>query len=152
MQRESFTTSEAVKLMTSLHMAMADAMTMTWFEKYTYRTARPITVIRGTDPYWNSYLGNPPFPAYPSGHAAVSAAAAEVIADVLGEWEFTDNRFRGNSGAVETLNSAPRTYPGVRAAAEEAGLSRVWGGIHFMTDYEGGRRIGLCTAGVHGER
>jgi uncharacterized protein YjbI with pentapeptide repeats len=137
---------EAVQLMAEMHMAMADAMIMTWFDKYAYRTARPITVIRGTDEYWNSYLGNPPFPAYPSGHAAVSAAAAEVITDHLGEFEFTDNRFRANSGAVETLNSAPRTYPNVRAAAKEAALSRVWGGIHFMTDADGGERVGKCTA------
>lgn len=143
---------DAIRLMTEVHMAMADAMIMVWYEKYTYRTARPITVIRETDEYWNSYLGNPPFPAYPSGHAAVSAAASEVLARGLGEFEFTDDRFRGNSGAVETLNSAPRTYPNVRVAAEEAALSRVWGGIHFLADSEGGRRIGLCTADVHTER
>lgn len=148
----SIAIGEAMRLMTELHMAMADTMIMVWSEKYTYRTARPITAIRETDPYWNSYLGNPPFPAYPSGHAAISTAAAEVLSRWLGEFEFTDNRFRSNSGAVETLNSKPRTYPNLRAAAREAALSRVWGGIHFMADAEGGQRIGLCVAGVHTSR
>ena len=149
-ERDGLTIPEAIDVLVSVHLAMADAVIMTWYEKYNYRTARPITLIRETDPYWNSYLGNPPFPAYPSGHSAISAAAAEVLARNLGEWEFTDNEYHGTVGA-STLNSGPRTFPGVRAAAKEAGLSRLWGGIHFAADIEGGERIGQCSAGLHAD-
>lgn len=141
------TLEQAFTTMSNLGIAMADAMIQVWADKYRYRTARPITVLQSSHPGWNSYLGNPPFPAYPSGHAAVSRAAAEVLTRDVGVRSFDDTRRNEIAGGALMLNVRPRSFESFLAAAEEAGLSRIWGGIHVMEDYYGGAHIGTCVAG-----
>jgi membrane-associated phospholipid phosphatase len=129
-----------------LSLALADTMIQVWKDKYLYATARPITLLQEIEPGWNSYLGNPPFPAYPSGHAAVSAMSAELLTATLGEFPFVDNGAFENPAGMRALNVTPRSFKNFREAGREAGLSRIWGGIHVMDDFEGGRRIGTCAA------
>jgi uncharacterized protein YjbI with pentapeptide repeats/membrane-associated phospholipid phosphatase len=137
---------KAFLTMFDLVTAMGDTFIQVWVDKYTHRTARPITVLDGSVPGWNSYLGNPPFPAYPSGHAAVSRAAAEVLTRHLGPLPFTDQGANESSGGWLVLGITPREFSNFMEAAEEAGLSRIWGGIHVMEDYLDGAAVGACVA------
>ena len=93
------------------------------------------------DPGWRPFLQTPPFPEYLSGHSVISTAASEVLTHFFGDnLRFTD--------VVEMpYGLAPRTFQSFRQAAEEAAISRFYGGIHFMDSIiEGqdqGRKIGL---------
>lgn len=95
--------------------------------KYTYNTLRPVSYVRRLiNPDWLPFIPTPPHPEYPAAHALVTGAALEAAAKVLGNnVTFTDHTydFRG---------WAPRTYATLFAAAEEAGISRLYGGIHCL--------------------
>ncbi len=140
------------RLFALLALTMADTATVVWQAKYTYALWRPISAIRNahqlgnprimTDAGWTPFLETPSFPEYPSGHSAFSAAAARVLARVLG----------GDDIAFETGTRSPR-LPGVRrhydrlsAAAEEAGLSRIYGGIHFYFSHLASAEVGRKLA------
>ena len=138
--------AEAFKVMSAMTIAMADSLSEVWEAKFLYRTARPITIINREDPKWRSYLTNPPFPAYPSGHAAISRAAAEVLTAALGSVPFTSDGGTESSGANRVLNIQPRSFASFDAAATEAGMSRLWGGIHVMEDFDAAVGIGRCVA------
>ena len=95
--------------------AMYDAFVACWDAKFAYWLARPVTV----DPGLRTVFPTPPFPSYPSGHSTISAAAAEVFAEL-----FPD---------------AARAY---HARALEASLSRVYAGVHYRFDVEAGEALG----------
>ena len=131
----------SVDLMARLGVAMADAFIGCWHEKTEYNLLRPITYIRRViDKSWTPLLNTPPFPEYPSGHSTVSAAAATVLTAALGEnyayEDFTHER-EGLEG---------RAYGSFWEAAEEAGISRLYGGIHFRAAIEQGLAQGRCIA------
>jgi uncharacterized protein YjbI with pentapeptide repeats len=142
------TVREAFETMSYMTIAMADALSETWEAKYRYRTARPITILEQAGEQWRSYLTNPPFPAYPSGHAAISRAAAEVLTSQLGRVSFTSDGGTESAGGNRVLNISPRSFESFDEAATEAGMSRLWGGIHVEEDFEGGAGIGKCVSGV----
>jgi hypothetical protein len=122
-----------------------DAFVSCWHTKYATDVMRPITYVRAHlgDPAWTPPVPTPCFPEYTSGHATQSAAAAAVLGSVLGEGPFTD--------ATDPSRPA-RSYPSFAAAAEEAAVSRLYGGIHFsVSNTEGlacGRRIGAVVAAL----
>jgi membrane-associated phospholipid phosphatase len=129
---------EAATAYAALGIAGYDSFIATWFQKYNTNLLRPITYLRAqVDPAWRSAIATPPFPAYPSGHSAGSAAAAAVMGPLLGDRPFTDT-------AGEFEGHAPRTYPSFVAAAEEASQSRLLGGIHFPMDLSAGKLQGEC--------
>ena len=111
----------AARVFALLTVAMADGGVAAWDAKYAYWVTRPINAIRdlGLDRSWRSYLDTPFFPAWVSGHAAYSGAAAEVLAFLFPE-----------DAAVW------------RSRAKEAAASRVYGGIHYWMDGEDGLRMG----------
>lgn len=123
-QKRSF--REGLIAHTALALTMADAFISCWDEKYRSNRIRPITAINRTlDANWQPVLQTPPFPEYVSGHSMVSAAAAEVLTQFLG-----DNRMF--TDYTQTLYGLkPRTYRSFRQAAGEAAISRLYGGIHF---------------------
>lgn len=140
-EREDLATREATDLLARLGVVTADAFIGCWRTKYDYDLLRPVTYIRRViDKDWQPLLLTPPFPEYPSGHSTQSAAAAEILTAVFGEdFAFTD----------ETLldDGLPaRSFPSFRAAAEEAALSRLYGGIHFRAAIERGLDQGRCIA------
>lgn len=129
----------AARLLVAVTVAQADAFIATWHYKYAFSQLRPRTYIRAhLDPAWEPLIPTPPFPEYPSGHSAVSAAASTVLTAALGAAPFTD------STAV-ILGHAARRFPSYRDAALEAGWSRLLGGIHFMSGNVGGRTLGDCV-------
>jgi hypothetical protein len=99
-----------------------------------------VTYIRANiDPEWNSLVTTPPFPEYSSGHSTQSAAWAEVMTAMFGDgYQFTDHTH-------DDLGLPPRTFISFRHAAEEAAVSRLYGGIHYRFGNENGLAAGICT-------
>ena len=100
---------------------------------------RPITYIRRViDPAFETIVNTPPFPEYPSGHSTQSAAAAAVLTAVFGD----DFAFDDNTDEADGLK--PRSFPSFSAAADEAGISRLYGGIHYRAAIDKGLEQGRC--------
>jgi hypothetical protein len=112
---------------------LADAFISTWDEKYRSNLVRPETLINDhLDPAWRPLLQTPPFPEYPSGHSVVSTATAEVLTALFGDgFAYSDD--------TEVPFGLPiRSFPSFRAAAAEAAMSRLYGGIHYRMGIEHG--------------
>ncbi len=119
--------------------AVADAFIACWRTKYQYNLFRPVTYIRRViDPAWSPLLVTPPFPEYTSGHSVQSAAAARVMTDLFGTVSFTDHTH-------DARGLPARTFSSVEAAAQEAAISRLYGGIHFRAAIERGLAQGDCV-------
>jgi PAP2 superfamily len=138
-QRDNVGLDKSVDVLARLGVAEADAFIGCWNAKYLYDLVRPITYIRRViDPKWESLVNTPPFPEYPSGHSTQSGAAATVLTSMFGEnFAFEDNTDQ-NDGLK------PRAFPSFWAAANEAGISRLYGGIHFRAAIERGLEQGRC--------
>lgn len=121
-------------------MALSDVSVVVWRIKYTYNVERPETYIhKWINPGWKPLHDSPSFPAYPSGHSAFGAAAAEVLTVALGDhFELTD---RTHEHRPE-FASNPRTYGSFAEMAKENAASRVLLGVHYRMDCEEGMRLG----------
>jgi PAP2 superfamily protein len=120
----------AARVLAALNTAQADAFIACWDAKFAYRSERPVTAIRRElDPGWLPYITSPPFPSYVSGHSTTSGAASDVLAAFF-----------------------PRSAQQLRAWAEEAAVSRLYGGIHFPSDNDAGLRLGRKLAKAATER
>jgi PAP2 superfamily len=138
-QRDTVGLYKSVDVLARLGVAQADAFIGCWNGKFQYDLLRPITYIRRTmDPKWESLLNTPPFPEYPSGHSTQSGAAATVMTQMFGE-NFTFEDATRKSDGVK-----PRNFPNFWAAANEAGISRLYGGIHYRAAIERGLEQGRC--------
>jgi membrane-associated phospholipid phosphatase len=137
------------RLFAALNLAMADAAIACWDAKFAYRFWRPVTAIRAADtdgnpdteadPSWAPLLTTPSFPEYVSGHSTFSGAAEVVLSSFFGP----DVAFRTSSAG---LPGVTRSYTSFRAAAEEAALSRLYGGIHFQFSNHDGLTTGRAVA------
>lgn len=123
-----------------LGIAMSDAFIATWKIKYELNLLRPVTYIQLVlDANWvPPTMETPPFPEYPSGHSVVSGAAAELLERYYGRETAIEDRFHNDRGW------GPRRFTSVAAAAREAGLSRLYAGIHFRSAIEHGGTLGRC--------
>jgi len=120
--------------------AVADGFLASWHVKYQTNILRPVTYIqRYIDRSWQPLLNTPSFPTYPAGHSTQSRAAAELLTALFG-----DNRPYDDATHV-TLGHPVKRLPSFRAAAMEAGLSRLYGGIHYRMDHVGGQALGECV-------
>lgn len=176
--RDKLTDNDAVKLFFALTTAMFDASIATWEAKRYYDYVRPITAIRylfnekqisgftpagpafGTQailgqvwtPFQAKTFPTPPFPEYTSGHSGYSASAAEVL-----------RQFTGNDGFGASYTQAPASlmfdnkvpsqtvqlhWQTFTEAANQAGMSRLYGGIHFMQGNTSGLELGR-KVGTH---
>ncbi len=119
--------------LTKTSIAIADAFISCWAEKYRSNLIRPETLInQHIDEDWLPVLQTPPFPEYTSGHSVVSGAAAIALTDVFGDnFSFDDD--------VEVPYGLPvRSFNSFNEAAQEAAISRVYGGIHYRSAVEVG--------------
>lgn len=117
---------EARSLFALLNIALADTFITVWYTKYYYWTARPVTmasIVLGTT--YTPAILTPPFPGYVSGHAGFSGAAARILGDFF-----------------------PQEREAVDALAEEAAMSRLFGGIHFRHDNDDGLQMGRAVAAI----
>ena len=139
------TLEENARLFAVLNIAEADAAIVSWDCKYRFEYWRPVTAIRNgdldsredtvADAAWTPLLVTPPFPEYTSGHSTFSAAAAAVLGAFFGD----DMAFTTES---EDLPGVVRSFPSFSAAAQEAGMSRIYGGIHFLSANDAGQSSG----------
>ena len=138
--------ADAARLMVATAASQADAFIASWGYKYKFNTLRPRPYIRSTmDSLWEPFIPTPPFPEYPSGHSTQSAAAATVLTASLGESPFQDS-------TVVSIGHSVRKFASFNAAAEEAGISRVYGGIHYPSANVNGRALGQCIGRKVAER
>jgi hypothetical protein len=129
-----------VEVLAKPGVALADAFVACWHTKFEHDLLRPVTYIqRVIDPKWQPLLITPPFPEYPSGHSTQSAAAAMVLSAAFGENYAFEDATHADDGLP------PRAFPSFAAAAEEAGISRLYGGIHFRSAIERGLAQGRCV-------
>jgi hypothetical protein len=130
--------SQSMKINTMVAIALQDGFIACWDEKFRSNRIRPETAIRRyLDPTWKPFLQTPPFPEYLSGHSTISAAAAVILTHYFGEnFGYTDT-------VEERFHLPARQFTSFQQAAIEAGLSRFYGGIHFMDAIDNGRTQGL---------
>ncbi|MFM7744857.1 MAG: vanadium-dependent haloperoxidase [Actinomycetota bacterium] len=138
--------TETITLFGAMTMALSDGVVANWREKYRWSVERPVTVVSRTDPEWNSYLTTPAFPEYPSGHSTISRVASDMLTATIGDWSFTDPGWGLAPGSRKKFEIEPRSFASFRAAADEAGQSRVYGGIHYGFSIEAGAELGSCVA------
>ena len=114
-----------------------DITISTWQDKYKYLLARPFNYDDVIGQPFSALLGAP-HPEYPAGHATLSSANAEAMTVIFGEdYSFTDSTFYGMALPNGTTLE-PRHYSSFREAGEEAGWSRLYGGIHYRVSIERG--------------
>ncbi len=123
-------------------MAVGDAFIKCWKSKYYNFNERPSTFIKqNINPNWEPFWPEPPFPAFPSGHATQAAAAATVMTSVFGNnFSFTDNSHTNR--IVQGITYKSRNFSNFWAFADECAHSRLLGGIHTRQDNEAGLTIG----------
>ncbi len=130
--------AKAMQINTLVSISLMDSFISCWDEKFRSNRIRPETAIRKyIDPRWMPLLQTPPFPEYLSGHSTISSAAAVVLTHYLGDnFKYKDT--------VEVRFGLPaREFKSFQQAAEEAGISRFYGGIHFRDAIDNGRLQGL---------
>jgi membrane-associated phospholipid phosphatase len=142
---------QTARLFALLNISLADTAIAFFDAKYAYNFWRPVTAVRladtdgnpltEADPGWLP-LGTKtaPDPSYPGAHSAISKAGATVLGFYFGD-QFT---FDVTS---ESLAGVKRHFTSFSAAAEEAGLSRIFAGQHFRTDHVAGKALGEQVAG-----
>lgn len=144
------TLAENARLFALLNITLADAAICCWDTKYHYGYWRPVLAIRHADvdgnpetqpdPSWTPLLVTPPFPSYTSGHSTFSGAAAAVLAYFFGS---DDICFTSDS---DGLPGVRRSFRSFSSAAAEAGMSRIYGGIHWNFDNVEGLAAGRALA------
>ena len=149
-RRKDLSVPETARLFALLNLAEADAGISCWETKYYYSFWRPETALRELDPKLNPQLVNkpdfipnmasPPFPSYTSGHSTFSAAGARMIALFFGT---DDIEFSVGS---DCLPGVVHTFKKLSDAQAEVGMSRVWGGIHTMSDNLEAQKAGMKIA------
>jgi len=129
--------SKAIQVNTVLAVGLMDGFQSCWDEKYRSNRIRPETAIRKyLDPKWTPFLQTPPFPEYLSGHSTISSVSSVILTHFFGkEFTYTDT-------VEERYGLKARIYSSFEEAAEEAGISRFYGGIHFMDAIENGQKQG----------
>jgi hypothetical protein len=143
----NLTTAENARLFALLNLSFADGVIAFYDAKYTYNFWRPVTAIRAAaadgnpdteaDPNWLPEVGNTtPDPSYPGAHAVISAAGEEVLVSFFHKDNFEF------SVTSEVLAGVDRSFTSFSAAAQEATLSRIFAGVHFLFDLTSGRRLG----------
>jgi hypothetical protein len=139
------------RLFAALNLSFADSAIAFYDAKYAYRLWRPVTAIRQADadgnpntvadPNWLPLSGNTAAdPSYPGAHSTISAAGADVLASFFGD----EQNFSVSSPA---LPGVTRSFTSFDAAAQEAGLSRIFSGQHTRLDHVAGLALGHDVAG-----
>ncbi len=133
---ENATLSKSADAYCKMGIALSDAFTSCWKCKYDYSLLRPITYINQyIDPEWTTSIGTPPFPEYTSGHSVQSGAAQIILEHLFGSnTAFTDNTHANRTD----IDGTPRNFSSFDEFAQEAAISRLYGGIHYRDAIEVG--------------
>jgi hypothetical protein len=137
-KKNNHSLDDDVKMFFALDNAVFDSSIAAWDAKTAFDSARPVTVINYLiDEDWTPSLATPPFAEYVSGHSTFSSSSAEIL-----------KRFTGsdNYGGSYTKDGITLSWNTFTDAAQEAGMSRLYGGIHFMDGNLEGQKVGRNVA------
>jgi hypothetical protein len=128
-------TAEAYALVA---ISLSDGFISCWDEKFRSKLVRPESVINShINSDWEPLLQTPPFPEYPSGHSVISSSAATVLTNLFGDnFDFLDT-------SEEEYGLPARSFESFYQASQEAAVSRLYGGIHYMPAITNGVDQGL---------
>jgi PAP2 superfamily len=142
--------TQATSVFSTLDLSLADTTIALYDAKYQGQIWRPVTAIQqgipgdpalAGDPTWNPLTPTAADPSYPGAHSSISEAAATVLTS-----------FYGSQQAVAITSAADpgvtRSFASLSAAADEAGLSRIWAGQHTRIDHQSGQQLGRQVAGA----
>jgi hypothetical protein len=140
LEKENADLWEAAELLARAGMCVHDAFVSCWRTKYLTNVLRPVTYVQKVfDASWMPLLNTPPFPEYTSGHSVQSGAIAALLTSKYGDgYAFTDRTHVHRTD----INGAPRHFPSFNAMAQEAAISRLYGGIHYKAAIEHGNTQG----------
>ncbi len=128
---------ETMRIYAVVSIGLMDANISCWTEKYRSNRIRPETAIRKLiDPQWVPLLQTPPFPEYTSGHSVISTTSAILLTNYFGD------NFTFNDSVEIAYGLPPRTFKSFHQAANEAAISRFYGGIHYMDAIVQGQQEG----------
>ena len=137
-RKSDYDFNDTVFAMTKTSIGIFDAFISCWDEKYRSNLVRPETLINNyIDDQWEPILQTPPFPEYPSGHSVVSGSASVVLTSIFGD------NFSFDDDTEQPYGLPVRSFPSFKKAAEEAAISRLYGGIHYMAAIDKGLAQGL---------
>jgi hypothetical protein len=120
-----------------ISIGLMDGFISCWDEKYRSNLIRPESYINNyIDPNWIPTLQTPPFPEYTSGHSVVSGVSSVLLSSIYGKnFGFKDD--------TEVIFGLPaKDFPSFEAAAQQASISRMYGGIHYKPAIENGLKQG----------
>ena len=140
---QKLTAARSAEAYVRVALSLADAFISCWDEKYRSKLIRPETYINQyMDENWVPILQTPPFPEYTSGHSTISGSAATALTDLFGDnYQFSDS--------TEMEFGIPaRSFTSFQQAANEASVSRLYGGIHYRPALDEGLRMGRAI-GAH---
>lgn len=140
LKQTNATLEKAAFTYAEIGVGVADAFINCFKKKYIFNTLRPVTYInKYIDPSWVTLIGTPPFPEYASCHSTQSGAMAEILTKNFGEIAFTDN-------SKTDVGLPNRNFSNFHQAAQEAVISRFYGGVHYkfscLKGYSDGLIIG----------
>jgi hypothetical protein len=140
---------QAARLFADMDLSFADGAIAFYDAKYHSDLWRPITAIREAatdgnpatiaDPNWNPLATTPADPSYPGAHSVISAAGAAVLSAFFGDHDDI-------TVTSEALPGIGRHFDSYQAVAREAGLSRIFAGVHTRLDHDAGIRLGRRVA------
>jgi membrane-associated phospholipid phosphatase len=143
--------AQATRTLSALDLSLADTTIAMYDAKYHWDLWRPVTAIQlgataGNpaivgDPAWNPLTPTAADPSYPGAHSAISAAAAAVLTSVFGSHQAVAITSAADPGVT-------RSFTSFSAAADEAGLSRIWAGQHTRLDHQAGQQLGHRVAAL----
>lgn len=140
LRSDLFTAAEAYA---KAGIAEREATIICFRSKYTYNLIRPVSYIQKViDPAWLPFIVTPPHPEYPAAHAFVTGSVMKAVEEVLG------NNIRFTDHTYDFRGWKARSFKNLFAAGEEAGISRLYGGIHYLPSIQ----IGLNLADDLGKK
>ncbi len=155
LQNRKLSFIELARTFALLGMVQGDASISAWDSKYAHDVLRPETAIRdraakfqNSDPRvqasskWQSFIPTPEFPSYTSGHSTFGAAAAKLIALVYGRDRVSFSHESPDQVIWPQIKNKRRHWTSLSKCAEENGMSRIYGGVHWMMDHKHGMKAG----------
>ena len=159
LQDRAFDFVELARAFALIGMTQCDASICAWDSKYHHDIVRPESAIRvraaqfanpdprvATQPDWRSYIPTPEFPAYPSGHSTFAAAGAEMIALLIGRDDISFSGQTPDQVLWPQLREVTRHWTSLGQMAEENGMSRLYGGVHWEIDHTEAMKAGRAIA------
>ena len=150
---------ELARAFALIGMTQCDASICAWDNKFHHDIIRPESAIRvrapkfeNPDPRvvlrpsWRSYIPTPEFPAYTSGHSTFGAAAAEMIARIHGRDDISFSGRSPDEVLWPQLRGITRHWTSLSHMAEENGMSRLYGGVHWDIDNTQALKAGRALA------